>query len=239
MGLQVFISYSFSDKNVMNKLKNILQDYGFKCYVSQHDEDFGSFLPAKLSNAIDNSDAVIVILTNNSSLSPSVNQEIGYAKSSGKRIIPLLESGVPLPVFLQGTEYVGFSNSTLDQACQKITKFLGTRNFKQDEEAMNIDSTEETVVIDGGESQIYSYDLDVDDTLVGQIKSNKPVNVWIVNNRNLRLFEDDYEFSFEDGIERAKKYKFNFQPPRFGTWYIIIENEESDDAEVDVHLDVK
>ena len=86
----------------------------------------------------------------------------------------------------------------------------------------------------------YPYDLLFDDTLVGTINCDIPVNIFIVNNRNLRLLEDDDdEFRYEEGIERAKKFKFRFQPPREGAWNVVIENEESDDAEVDVYLDVK
>lgn len=239
MTVQAFISYSFQDKDIMGRLKKTLQNDGIKCYVAQHDEDYGSSLSEKLEKAIDDSDTVIAIVTKNSSSSSSVGSEIGYAKKAGTRIIPFVESGVSVPVMLQGIEYVSFTYSALDSACQRISRFLNKQSPKLDYEEMIDDSTEETVVIENGGSQTYSYDLDVDDTLVGQIKSDKPINVFIVNNRNLRLFEDEYEFSYEDGIERAKKYKFNFQPPRFGTWNIIIENEESDDAEVDVYLDVK
>lgn len=224
----------------MNILKKTLQNNDIKCYVAQHDEDYGSSLSEKLEKAIDNSDTVVVIVTRNSFSSSSVGSEIGYAKKAGTRIIPFVESSVTVPVMLQGIEYVSFTHSALDSACQRVSRFLNKQSSKLDyEEMINDDSTEETVVIENGGSQTYSYDLDIDDTLVGQIKSDKPINVFIVNNRNLRLFEDDNEFSYEDGIERAKKYKFNFQPPRFGTWNIVIENEESDDAEVDVYLDAK
>ena len=223
----------------MNLLKKILQNHGHQCYVAQHDENFGGSLPKKISNAIDSSDTVIVILTKNGSSSPSVNQEIGYATSSKKRIIPLVESEVSLPVLLQGIEYVGFSNSTLSNACQKIASFLVSGDFKQIDGEENSDSTEETIIVEGGESQIYPYDLDEDNILPVQIKSDKPVNVFIVNNKNLKLFEEDHEFSQEDGVEIAKKYKLNFQPPRAGIWNVIIENEGSDGAEVDVNLAVK
>lgn len=223
----------------MNKVKKALQSNGLKCYVAEHDEDYGSSLPDKLSAAIDNSDVVIVILTQNGSSSSSVNQEIGYAKKAGKRIIPLVESGAPVPILLQGTEQVRFTFNTLDDACKKISRFMNTKLSKLNDESTSDDSTEETVVIESEASQIYSYDLDEDERLVGQISSDNPINIFIVNNRNLRLFEDDYEFSYEDCIERAKRYKINFQPPRAGTWNVIIENEESDNAEVDVHLDVK
>jgi hypothetical protein len=224
----------------MNRLKKTLQKNGINCYVALHDEDYGGSLSEKLEMAIDESDAVIVILTRNSFSSSSVGSEIGYAKSSGTRIIPLLESGTSLPVFLQGLEYVSFTPATLDQACNKISRFIA-RKLESEEDEQEIDeSTEETFVLENGEWQVYPYDLSYDDTLVGKISSDRPVNIFIVNNRNLRIFEDEVdEFTYEEGIERAKKFKFSFQPPREGTWNVIIENEESDDAEVEVNLDVE
>lgn len=238
--MQAFISYSFLDKNIMNKLKNILQTDGIVCYVAEHDENYGGSLPEKLSVNIDNSDILIVILTHNSSSSSTVGQEIGYAKKAGKRIIPLIESGMSLPVMLQGMEYVTFTSSTLDAACKKISRFVFAR-FST--EIFNKKSSDEnigdTVVVDNDDAMIYEFDLEDGDALVGQISSNRPVNIFIVNNRNRRLFEEEDEFSYEDGIERAKRYTINFYPPRPGTWNVIIQNEESTDAEVDINLTVE
>jgi len=224
----------------MNRLKNTLQDDDIRCYVAAHDEDYGSSLPGKLSTNIDNSDILIVILTHNSSNSSTVGQEIGYAKKAGKRIIPLIESGTPLPVMLQGSEYVTFTLPTLDSACKKISGFINTKISKDRfESVVNDDAIDVSVVINNYKPLIYEFDLLEDQTMIGQITSDKPVNVFIVNNRNLRLYENDQEFSYEDGLERTKRFKINFQPPRSGIWNVIIENEESDDADVDVYLDVK
>lgn len=224
----------------MNRLKKFLQSSDIRCYVAAHDQDYGRSLYDKLSEAIDSSDAMIVILTHNGSLSASVNQEIGYAKSAGKRIIPLIESGVTVPILLQGTEYVTFSSDKLEEACKKVSGFINTKLSKNGfESVVNDDAIDVSVVIDNYEPLIYEFNLLEDETIIGQIISDKPVNVFIVNNRNLRLYENDQEFSYEDCIERTKRYKINFQPPRSGIWNVVIENEESDDVDVDVYLDVK
>jgi len=116
---------------------------------------------------------------------------------------------------------------------------MNTKLMMSNKDENNDDSTDETIIIKEGEWKIYTYDIDENNKLVGQINSDGPVNIYIVNNRNLRLFEDDDDFTEEDGIENAKRYKINFQPPRAGTWNIVIENAEDVDAEVDVFLDVK
>lgn len=236
--MRAFISYSFHDKEIKNRLKKILESDSIKCYDAAHDEDYGNSLPGKLSSNIDNSDVLIVILTQNSSSSSTVGQEIGYAKKAGKRIIPLIESGISLPVMLQGSEYSTYTLSTLDSACRKISRFILEKFSSNSIEDVINESIDETIVVDSEDAMIYDFDLEDGNTLVGQISANMPINIFIVNNRNLRLFENEDGFNYEDGIERAKRYKINFHPPRPGTWNVIIENEESGDADVDVNLTV-
>lgn len=241
---QAFISYSFADKKIMNSLKKTLRSEGIDCYVAEHDENYGNSLSAKLSNAIDESGTVIVILTHNGSMSSSVNQEIGYAKKAGKQIIPLVEKGVNLPIMLQGTEYVKFDSENLNSACNKITRFLIRKstesNYEEPNEESDDESIEKTIVLDNEEYEIYPFDLDVGDKLVGKIQSDEPINVYVVNEYGRRLFENDEEFNFQEGGERIKKTKINFQPYKVaGVWNVIIENEENDKVEVQIFLDVK
>jgi len=221
-----------------------LESTGTKCYDAAHDEDYGSSLPDKLSRAIDNSDVLIAILTHKGSASTSVSGEIAYAKSSGIRVIPLVESGASVPIFLQGIEQVKFTSDTLDESCQRIARFLTTKLSKNNNNVSSDDSTEETIVIESGEHQIYPYDLEASETLTGQIVSDIPVNIYIMNHRNLQLLEDDKEFTAEYFTANIKRCKINFNPPRAGLWDVVIQNEEDDeeeyeDAEVDVFLDVK
>ena len=70
--MQAFISYSFQDQKIMNKLKTTLLNDGINYYVAAHDENYGDSLSDKLESEIDNSDCVIVILTRNSESSLSI-----------------------------------------------------------------------------------------------------------------------------------------------------------------------
>jgi len=242
--LQAFISYSFQDKEIKNKLKKTLESNGIKCYDAAHDEDYGSSLPDKLSRAIDSSDILIALLTHNGSTSTSVSGEIAYAKSSGIRIIPLVESGASVPIFLQGTEQIKFTSDTIDEACQRVARFVITKFLKTNNDVSSDNSTEETIVIESGEHQIYPYDLEASEKLTGQIVSDIPVNIYIVNHRNLQLLEDDKEFTAEYFTANVKRCKINFRAPIAGLWNVVIQNEEDDeeeyeDAEVNVFLDVK
>jgi len=243
--LQAFISYSFQDNAIKDKLKKTLQFNDIKCYDAAHDEDYGSFLPDKLSRAIDSSNFLIAILTHSGSSSTSVSGEIAYAKRAGKRIIPLVEEGASVPIFLQGTEQIKFNSNTLDDACQKIVKFIGKKlSEPNQEEIEGHDRIEETIVIENGEYQTYSYDLDENETLIGQIVSDMPVNIFIFNDRNLAFLHDDKMFVPDYQATKILRCKINFHPPGAGTWNVVILLEENDDdepeeADVDVFLHVK
>ncbi len=76
--------------------------------MAEADPRYGESLPEKIEGAIDSSDAFLVILTRQAGESPSVNQEIGYAKRGRKRIIALVEEGTRVGVLLQGSSTFSF-----------------------------------------------------------------------------------------------------------------------------------
>ena len=90
-----------------------------------------------------------------------MNQELGYAKKAGKRIIPLVEKGVNLPVMLQGLEYKKFDRSSLVHTCIEISELL-SKYFPQtpgdESEVSDDDVTDVTIVLGNEEYEIYPYD---------------------------------------------------------------------------------
>ena len=78
--------------------------------------------------------------------------------------------------------------------------------------------------------------LDKGGKIIGEIKSNVPINVFVVRNYELKHFKNGGEFDYEDGGETIKRIKINFEIPERDSWYVIIENEEYDEAEIAVYL---
>ncbi len=108
MAFSVFISHSVSDLNVVYQFKYWLEVNGIGVYVADSQPQLGVPLPVKISNGIKQSDCVIAILTQNGDRSAWVNQEIGYAKATGKLVIPVVEEGVDPKGFVAGVEYTTF-----------------------------------------------------------------------------------------------------------------------------------
>jgi FMN phosphatase YigB (HAD superfamily) len=122
--MQVFVSYAFSDEEIMKRLCRELKEYEIETYVAVHDIGLGEPLPNKIEEAIQKSDAIVVLLTRNSATSPSVNQELAFAKAKGIRIIPVVENGVKVGVLLQGLKYVDFEREKIPQVSKKIAESL-------------------------------------------------------------------------------------------------------------------
>ncbi|WP_175059795.1 toll/interleukin-1 receptor domain-containing protein [Thermococcus sp. 2319x1] len=104
--LSVFIGHSSPDYEVITKVKETLEVQGFYVYLAEEDVRAGTYLSAKIEEAIGRCDVVLAILTSKVSKSAWVQQELGYAKAIGKLIIPLVEERVNITGFLTGVEKI-------------------------------------------------------------------------------------------------------------------------------------
>lgn len=133
MAFKVFISHSVSDLSIVYQLKQWLELNGIETYLAELYPQPGVALADKVASAIDQSDCVIVLITNAGGRSKWVNQEIGYAKAKGKLVIPVVERGESLGGFVQGKEYVPFDRANPADAINQLVKYLsGLRATKGD-----------------------------------------------------------------------------------------------------------
>jgi len=90
--MKVFISHASSDAKLAKRLADVLREAGFQVW------DETQILPgdnwgAKLAEALQESDAMVVLMTPNSLHSPNLSYEVGYAlgKADYKgRLIPVI-----------------------------------------------------------------------------------------------------------------------------------------------------
>jgi hypothetical protein len=95
-------------------------------YCYEHDSQPGKLIAEKLKAAIEERDALLVLLTVNSRISAYVQQEIGFAEHAGKLIIPLVQPGVGPEslAMLEGREYIPFDYQNPQQALSKLLPHL-------------------------------------------------------------------------------------------------------------------
>lgn len=119
-----FISHAQQDLEALETLKRALDKERVEYYVAEDDSQPGIILLSKIADAIKRSHIMVALLTENGARSPTVNQEIGIAIDSGIRVIPLVEKGVKVGVFIDGLEQFQFHREELPKVCVSVASFL-------------------------------------------------------------------------------------------------------------------
>lgn len=95
MAKKIFISYSDTDRSRMRSLEKIITKTShFKPVIIADRRDALLALTDKVKTGIFESDYIVPILTENSTNSQWVNQEIGFATALNKTIIPIVQREV-------------------------------------------------------------------------------------------------------------------------------------------------
>jgi nucleoside 2-deoxyribosyltransferase len=231
--LKVFISYAFNDEEIMELLKTILKNHKIDSFTAKHDMKYGSSQTETIQEAIDDSDAVVAIITKDHP-SLSVAQEVGFALNSDIPVIPLVEENANVGFMLGNIAQIRFKKSQIEQACQKISKYI-SENIEENESDFEQLVNERKRI---KEFEEYGFNFEKGDFIAGYIESDLPINIYIVDDRNYTKFIDDEEFNFELEVENVTRYSLDFEVPKTRVWHIIIENVNRKDANVDIDLAV-
>jgi hypothetical protein len=99
---------------------------------------------------------------------------------------------------------------------------------------------EESILVSKNGCSSYSFTINEDEKIAGEISSESYFNVYFVTPRNFRKHENGEEdFKYEYGTEHASKMKVNFIPNKPGKFYCIIESASQTNIDVNVSLHVK
>lgn len=135
--LRVFFSHSSQDADWVERVGAQATAAGVEVYLAEHDVSPGQQLSQKVTDALEASDAVIVLLSKNSLASVYVQQEIGVAHHAGKLVIPILMEevvGTDLGV-LNGREYVLLDRAAPHDGLSKLSVAL-TQLIEQQRQQM-------------------------------------------------------------------------------------------------------
>jgi hypothetical protein len=107
---KIFFSYSRADSPFALTLAKDLREAGADIWIDQLDIPAGSHWDAAVEKALNSAAFVLVILTNSSTGSTNVMDEVSFALESGKKIIPvLLEDCLP-PFRLRRLQRIDFTS---------------------------------------------------------------------------------------------------------------------------------
>lgn len=148
MSYKVFFSHSTRDRRIVVALANVLAKFGIEVFVAEWYLTPGESIDNKIFAQIDKSDSVVVLLSQNGIRSNWVNQEIGYARKSNKRLIPLVEKGISQNdlASLQGREYIEYDPFLPEQSLVRASEYvMKLKTLKHEKEEL-----EKTLLITGG-----------------------------------------------------------------------------------------
>lgn len=129
----VFISHQFvkPDQELALQLRTELRKNKIEGYLADGVKEFFKLIGDKITDAIDKSEYVVAIITEQSQASASLNQELGYALGTKKPIIIMIEKGVQHGVLTYGRETQEFTRNNFDKACQNILKSISNSGMKE------------------------------------------------------------------------------------------------------------
>lgn len=193
----VFLSYSRSDAQIVDKIADDLQKEGFDLWFDRQNLVAGQNWQVQIEKAINESSFIIVFISKNSLQSKWVQAEYRAAfehqqRAGGTRLIPVLLEKVELPVFLSTIQYVDFTESYY-QGMRNLIRALKTPSGPKPKDVIPVSDLAKEVAIEV--AQILGLETKTLPTKLASHVDPKLVFVIIA-------FRDDMEPIFE-GIKAA------------------------------------
>ena len=111
---QVFLAHAESDRAITEKIRQTLMRESFTIWTDRTDIKTGAEFQAEINQGIEEADNVVYLISSDSLGSAYCQQEINYALSLNKRIIPLLIESINLeqiPSSLRALQFIDFTGS--------------------------------------------------------------------------------------------------------------------------------
>jgi hypothetical protein len=124
MSPQIFISYSHQETESAVRLATNLESEGYEVWLDRTDIQTGSHWDDEIVKGLNASEIFVVLLSNQSTESQNVKDEIGYAIDHNKHILPILLEECDVPFRLRRVQYVDFTQLKFEEGMQKVRTIL-------------------------------------------------------------------------------------------------------------------
>lgn len=112
ISMQIFISHSSQDAAIAGKICRLLEENGSKCFIAPRDIRPGREYAEEIINGLEQSDAVVLLMSQNANQSPHVLREVEHAVS---RKIPILVYKLEDVALTKSMEYFLMTHQWLNQ----------------------------------------------------------------------------------------------------------------------------
>ena len=126
--MRVYISHSTDDRELLGEVVKHLEAEGFDVFRDDQDIEPGENWAAKVAKAIESSQAMVVLLTENAAKSPWVQHDVQYALTSPRfknRLITLLvDKSAKIPWILKELPVIPVKRKDVSEAAKRAAEEL-------------------------------------------------------------------------------------------------------------------
>lgn len=123
--MSVFISYSRTDNEFVDLLQQLLVNKGYSVWVDRNEIGIGKRWDREVTQALDDSTFIVVVLSQKAAESENVADEWSYALDTEKTVIPLLYGCQNVPLRLRRLQRIDFEEDQFAVAFKKLVNALG------------------------------------------------------------------------------------------------------------------
>ena len=127
---QVFISYSYTDKDWARSFAEALKQHGLRVWLDQFQIAVGDPMREALETGLRESDVLVALIDPHFSFKPNLFFDLGAAISMGKRVVPIVPRDVDaskLPFDIRSRQYLlrNSPEETANELAQVIDRNFG------------------------------------------------------------------------------------------------------------------
>jgi len=127
MTYRVFISFATGDDDCVVQLNDSISRLeNVEVYISDWIQVEGKNMDYKVKEGLDSSRAVIVLITFNSTNTVWLNQQIGYAFAKNIPIILIVEKGIDVKGFMEGSDSITYQRGNFKRNTHQVISKLRT-----------------------------------------------------------------------------------------------------------------
>jgi TolB-like protein len=128
-GSHVFVSYASQDAAVANSIVENLESHGLKCWIAPRDVKAGAVYADAIVRAINDANALVLILSTSAMASSHVGREVERAASKRKQIVAFRLDGAALSpeleYFLSNSQWIDVPQLGMPAALVKLKEAVG------------------------------------------------------------------------------------------------------------------
>lgn len=128
MSLHVFISHSSEDREVAQKVCDLLEKRGLRCWIAPRNITPGREYASEIIDAINDCGALVLVLTENANASKFVAKEVERAVDRERPVIPLrvreVRPGKSLELFISSSHWIDAFTSPMDAKMDQLEAAL-------------------------------------------------------------------------------------------------------------------